>query len=60
MHRYRGRRIVTACFASHIHRVQQIADAAIEYDRKVATLGRSMKRNVAMARDGRAAHSRRR
>ncbi|MEZ5383244.1 MAG: ribonuclease J [Microthrixaceae bacterium] len=51
MHRYRGRRIVTACFASHIHRVQQIASAAIEYDRKVATLGRSMKRNVAMARE---------
>ncbi len=51
MHRYRGRRIVTACFASHIHRVQQIADAAIEYDRKVATLGRSMKRNVAMGRE---------
>ena len=46
-----GRRIVTACFASHIHRVQQIADAAIAHDRVVATLGMSMKKNVRLARD---------
>ena len=39
-HEHEGRRIVTACFASHIHRVQQIADAAIAFDRVVATLGR--------------------
>ncbi len=45
-----GRRIVTACFASHIHRVQQIADAAIAQGRVVATLGLSMKKNVAIAR----------
>ncbi|MFP5319630.1 MAG: ribonuclease J [Acidimicrobiia bacterium] len=45
-----GRRIVTACFASHIHRIQQIADAAIATGRKVATLGRSMQKNVALAR----------
>ena len=31
-HRYEGRRIITTCFASHIHRVQQIADAAIAFD----------------------------
>jgi ribonuclease J len=48
---HRGRRIVTACFASHIHRVQQIADAAIDQGRVVATLGLSMKKNVAIARD---------
>ena len=44
-----GRRIIIACFASHIHRVQQIADAAIASGRVVATLGRSMKANVALA-----------
>ena len=46
-----GRRIVTACFASHIHRVQQIADAAIAHGRVVATLGRSMQKNVRIARE---------
>lgn len=49
-HIHDGRRIVIACFASHIHRVQQIADAAIEHGRKVATLGLSMKKNVKLAR----------
>ncbi len=50
-HAHAGRRIVTACFASHIHRIQQIADAAISFDRVVATLGMSMKKNVRMARE---------
>jgi ribonuclease J len=50
-HQHEGRRIVIACFASHIHRVQQIADAAIAFGRKVATLGMSMKKNVGLARD---------
>ena len=44
------KRVVMACFASHIHRVQQIADAAIVNGRTIATLGRSMARNVALAR----------
>ena len=43
---HRDRRIVTASFASHLHRIQQIADAAIADGRKVATLGLSMKKNV--------------
>ncbi|MEY2436114.1 MAG: ribonuclease [Acidimicrobiaceae bacterium] len=47
---HRGRRIVIACFASHIHRVQQIADAAIAFGRTIATLGMSMKKNVRLAR----------
>jgi ribonuclease J len=34
--------VVAACFASHIHRIQQICDAALEAGRKVAFLGRSM------------------
>ena len=50
-HAHEGRRIVTACFASHIHRIQQIADAAIAFGRVVATLGLSMKKNVRLARE---------
>ncbi len=48
---HRGRRIVTASFASHLHRIQQIADAAVADGRKVATLGLSMKKNVRLGRD---------
>jgi ribonuclease J len=45
------RRIVVACFASHVHRVQQILDAAVAHKRKVAFVGRSMVRNMGVARD---------
>jgi ribonuclease J len=45
-----GRRIIVACFASHIHRVQQIVDAALGSGRKVAFVGRSMLANVELAR----------
>jgi ribonuclease J len=45
-----GRRVIAACFASHIHRVQQIAEAALGSGRKVAFLGRSMLQNVALTR----------
>ena len=44
-------RVIAACFSSHIHRVQQIASAAINQGRKIATLGLSMKKNVALARE---------
>ena len=44
-------RIIVACFASHVHRVQQILDAAVAHHRKVAYVGRSMVRNMAIARD---------
>ncbi len=44
------KRIVVACFASHIHRVQQIIDVALEQNRKIALLGRSMDVNVKLAR----------
>jgi ribonuclease J len=47
---HRDKRVIVACFASHIHRIQQIADAAIANGRTVATLGRSMGKNVALAR----------
>jgi ribonuclease J len=42
-------RVVAACFASHIHRVQQIVDAAVDADRYVAFMGRTMMRNVPIA-----------
>jgi len=45
------KRIVVACFASHVHRVQQILDAAVKHGRKVAYIGRSMIRNMQIARD---------
>ena len=50
-HEHRDKRIIVGAFASHIHRIQQIADVAIEQGRTIVTLGRSMKRNVALARD---------
>jgi ribonuclease J len=42
-------RLVAACFASHIHRVQQIVEAAVDAGRYVAFMGRSMVRNVPTA-----------
>ena len=48
---HQDKRVITACFASHIHRVQQIADAAVANGRMVATLGRSMAKNVALTRE---------
>jgi ribonuclease J len=44
------KRIIVTCFASHIHRIQQVIEAAIGEGRIVATLGRSMAKNVALAR----------
>ncbi|MBL6620103.1 MAG: ribonuclease J [Ilumatobacteraceae bacterium] len=48
---HRDRRIITASFASHLHRIQQIADAAVASGRKVATLGLSLRKNVRLGRD---------
>ena len=45
------RRVIVASFASHVHRVQQVLDAAVATDRKVAMLGRSMVRNMGIAAD---------
>ena len=42
-------RVVIACFASNIHRIQQILNAARESGRLVAFIGRSMVRNVQIA-----------
>jgi ribonuclease J len=46
-----SKRIIVACFASHVHRVQQVLDAAAQHGRKVAFVGRSMVRNMGVARD---------
>lgn len=42
-------RVVVASFSSHVHRVQQVVDAALANDRKVALVGRSMARNMQIA-----------
>ncbi|MER6826761.1 ribonuclease J [Streptosporangium sp. NPDC000563] len=46
-----SKRVIVASFASHIHRVQQVIDAAEKHGRKVALVGRSMVRNMGVARD---------
>jgi ribonuclease J len=46
-----AQRIIVACFASHVHRVQQILDTAVRHRRKVVFVGRSMVRNMGVARD---------
>ncbi|HEY3682270.1 MAG TPA: ribonuclease J [Streptosporangiaceae bacterium] len=45
------KRIIVACFASHVHRVQQALDVAKQHGRKVAFVGRSMVKNMNVARD---------
>jgi len=44
-------RIIVSCFASHVHRVQQVMDTAVAHGRKVALVGRSMVRNMGVARE---------
>ncbi len=43
------KRIIMACFASNVHRVQQAIDMSVKFGRKVALMGRSMERNMEMA-----------
>ncbi|MBP2214983.1 ribonuclease J [Arthrobacter sp. CAN_C5] len=45
------RRIIVSSFASHIHRIQQVIDTAHRHHRKVAFVGRSMVRNMTIARE---------
>ncbi|HEV7210711.1 MAG TPA: ribonuclease J, partial [Blastococcus sp.] len=44
-------RVVVSSFASHVHRIQQVLDQAHAHGRKVAFVGRSMVRNMGIARD---------
>ncbi len=48
---HEGKRLIVASFASHLHRVQQVAEAAIGTGRRVAFVGRSMGKNVTLARE---------
>jgi len=45
------RRVIVASFASHIHRVQQVIDAAVASNRRIALVGRSMVRNMGIAKE---------
>ncbi len=45
------RRVIVSSFASHVHRIQQVLDTAEAHGRKVAFVGRSMVRNMGVARD---------
>ena len=44
-------KLIVACFASHVHRVQQVLDQAAKHGRKVVYVGRSMVRNMTVARE---------
>ncbi|WP_404392736.1 ribonuclease J [Humibacillus xanthopallidus] len=44
-------RVIVSSFASHVHRIQQVLDAARDHGRKVAFVGRSMVRNMGIAAD---------
>jgi ribonuclease J len=44
-------RLIVASFASHVHRIQQVLDAAVAHRRKAAFVGRSMVRNMNVARE---------
>src|ERR1700712_5055835 len=44
-------RVIVACFASNVARVQQIVDASVALGRKVSFVGRSMVRNMGIARE---------
>ena len=49
--RYAKHRIIIATFSSNVHRIQQVVDTAVKYDRKVAVIGRSMVNVVSIAKE---------
>ncbi|WP_293822912.1 ribonuclease J [uncultured Phascolarctobacterium sp.] len=49
--RYAKHRIIVATFSSNVHRIQQVIDTAVKYDRKVAVIGRSMVNVVNIAKE---------
>ena len=46
-----GQKLIVACFASHVHRVQQVMDEAARVGRKVVYVGRSMVKNMTIAQE---------
>jgi ribonuclease J len=46
-----AKRVIVASFASHVHRVQMVLDAAHKHGRRVALVGRSMVRNMGIAKE---------
>jgi ribonuclease J len=44
-------RVLVACFASNVHRMQQAIDVAVQVDRKVAVVGRSMRKTMNISRN---------
>ncbi len=49
--RYAKNRIIVATFSSNVHRIQQVIDSAVKYNRKVAVIGRSMVNVVNIAKE---------
>lgn len=47
--RFAKNRIIIATFSSNVHRIQQIVESAVKYNRKVAVIGRSMQNVVGIA-----------
>jgi len=52
-----GGRVIVTSFASNVHRVQQVIDAAVKLDRRVALVGRSMRKNFNIASNLGIAHA---
>ncbi|MFV1990374.1 MAG: ribonuclease J, partial [Acidimicrobiales bacterium] len=50
IHARPDQRIIAGCFSSHIHRIQQLCEIAIEEDRVIIPVGRSLRRNLGIAR----------
>jgi ribonuclease J len=49
--RYDDKRVIVSTFASHIHRIIQVMESAIEHGRKISFLGRSLQGNITAARE---------
>ena len=48
---YKSKRVIISSFATNIHRIQKVADMAMKFNRRLSFFGRSMLRNVELARE---------